>query len=124
MAFTYDPATDRGRVRMLTTDRDNDNQIFQDDEIDAFLDLEGGNIRYAAAMALEAIAADQALVLKVITSMDLTTNGAAVGSMLMKLAVSYRAEEERQGSFDIAEMVVNDFSARERWWKQAQRGAL
>ena len=33
MAFTYDPTTDIGKIRMLVPDRDSQNYVFQDEEI-------------------------------------------------------------------------------------------
>jgi len=123
MSFTYDVTTDAGRVRMLITDRDEVNSIFQDDEIDAFLDLEDGSIRLAAASALEAIAANEALVLKKLVMLDTETDGPAVAAALIKLAASYREQENSSGAFDIAEQGVNDFARRELWWKQFQRGS-
>lgn len=124
MAFTYNTTTDRGRVRMLITDRDEENPIFQDDEIDAFLDMNDDSIRLAAASALETIATDQALVLKVLVLLDTETDGAKVAEALMKRAKSLREQEESVGSFDVAEMVVNDFGERERIWKELQREGL
>lgn len=121
MAFTYDTATDRGRVRMLITDRDEENPIFQDAEIDAFLDMNDDSVRLAAASALETIATDQALVLKVLVTLDLETDGAKVADSLMKRAASLRAQEESVGAFDVAEMVVNDFSTRERLFNEILR---
>lgn len=64
MAFTYDVTTSRGKVRRLIGDVDTAvaaNQVFTDDEIDAFLSLSSSDLFDAAAMALEAMAADQAL---------------------------------------------------------------
>lgn len=124
MAFTYDVTTDRGKVRMLITDRDSSNSIFQDDEIDAFLSLEGNSVRLAAATALDAIATDQALVLKKIVMLggDLETDGPAVAKALREQAKALRDTENESGAFDIAEQVVDTFSFRERVWKQAQRG--
>ncbi len=121
MAFTYDTTTDRGRVRMLITDRDETNPIFQDAEIDAFLDMNDDSIRLAAASALETIATDQALVLKVLVTLDLETDGAKVADSLMKRAASLRAQEESVGAFDVAEMVVNNFSERERLYNEILR---
>lgn len=121
MAFTYDTTTDRGRVRMLITDRDEENPVFQDAEIDAFLDMNDDSVRLAAASALETIATDQALVLKVLVTLDLETDGAKVADSLMKRAASLRAQEESVGAFDVAEMVVNDFSARERLFNEILR---
>lgn len=63
MAFTLDPTTDRGKVRLLVGDTDTAtvaNQIFTDAEVDAFLDLEGNNVYAAAAAAASSIAASSA----------------------------------------------------------------
>lgn len=128
MAFNYVLSTDRGKVRLMIPDRVTPNHIFEDDEIDVFLSIEGSNIKRATAMALETIAADQVLVLKVITLMDLRTDGAAVGRELLKRAADLRKQAdfdesaEDGGAFDIAEMVVDPFTERERIWKETQRG--
>lgn len=63
MAFTYDPTTARGTVRLLIGDTDTvaeRNQIFTDADIDAFLTLEGQSVYAAAAAACRAIAASVA----------------------------------------------------------------
>lgn len=124
MAFTYDTTTDRGRVRMLITDRNEASPIFQDDEIDAFLALEDDSVRRAAALALETIASDQVLVLKVIVTLDTETDGAKVSDALLKRAAALRAQEDSTGAFDIAEMVVNDFSERERLYNEILREGI
>lgn len=128
MSFSYVLGTARGKVRLMIPDRITPNHIFEDDEIDAFLSIEGDNIKRAAAMALETIAADQVLVLKVITLMDLRTDGAAVARELLKRAGELRKQADTEeanedgGAFDIAEMVVDNFTERERIWKETQRG--
>jgi len=130
--FTYDPTADAGIVRLLITDTDvanPDNQIFEDAEIDAFLTLEGSVVKRAAARALDVIATREVLVQKVIKIMDLTTDGAKVADALRALAKALRDEAAEDllaagGLFDWAEMVVDDFSARERLLKQAQRGLI
>lgn len=116
MAFTYDVSSDRGRVRMLITDRDEANAIFSDDEIDAFLAMESSSIRLAAAAALETIAASEALVQKRITILDLTTDGPAVAKALMDAAKALRdREKDNDGAaFDIAELVLDQFTYRDR----------
>lgn len=61
MAFTYDPTTDRGRVRLLVSDTDDQtaaNQVFTDAEIDAFLSLEDNEVYAAAAAAAQSMAAN------------------------------------------------------------------
>jgi len=127
MAFTYDVATDRGRVRLLITDTDTSHAIFTDAEVDAFLGLESSSVKRAAASALDQIASNEALVQKRIRLLDLSTDGPSVAKALREHAALLRTQAdageaaEDGGSFDWAEMVVNDFSARERLWNQALR---
>jgi hypothetical protein len=131
MAFTYNVATDRGKVRLLCTDTDEaggaDAQFFQDDEIDVFLDLMGSNILRAAAVALLTIAAQEVLLMKRITLLDLSTDGPAEAAALRELANTYQEKadlaeaSEVGGAFDYAEMVVDEFTARERLEKEALR---
>lgn len=127
MAFTYDVTTDIGKVRMLIPDRVEDGAIFQDDEIGAYLSMNDSNVRRAAAEALETIASDEAMTLKVISTLDITTNGASTSSAIIERAKLLRkaADEadgaEDGGMLDYAEMNLNAFTARERVWKQALR---
>lgn len=120
MAFTYDVSTDRGKVRLLITDVQEANPLFQDAEIDAFLAL-NTSVRLAAAAALEVIAASEVLVLKKIVNLDLETDGPAVARELRELAKQLRAQDASIGAFDIAEQIHDDFTLREYWLKQAQR---
>lgn len=131
MAFTYNVATDRGKVRLLCTDTDvaggADAQFFQDDEIQFFLDLMGGNLLRAAAMALLTIAAQETLLMKRIRLLDLHTDGPAEAAALRELADTYQEKAdlmeaaEGDGAFDYAEMVYDEFTARERLEKEALR---
>jgi hypothetical protein len=105
---TYDPTTDPGMVRLLISDTDvNDAErcIFTDAEIAQFLVIEAADVKRAAAQALETIASNEALVSKVITSQDISTNGAAVAAELRARAQVLRdqAEEVDGFGFDIAE---------------------
>lgn len=129
MAFTFDSTTDRGRVRLLIGDIRSDiagSPIFQDGEIDAFLEIEGGTVKLAAALAAETIAFNEALVQKKITLLGghLETDGPATAAALRASAKAWREQEDSSGAFDIAEQVVDDFTFRDRAWKQAQRGAI
>jgi len=127
MTITYDTATNIGKTRMLIPDRDLSSAVFQDVEIQAFLDLNDQTVRRAAAEALETIASDQAMTLKVIRLLDLSTDGRAVSQALLERAARLReaadqAEEgEEGGLFDYAEMVTGAFTERERILKQALR---
>lgn len=112
MTFTYDTTNDRGKVRLLATDTDAGRVIFDDAEIDAFLAIEG-SVFPAAALALETIAANEALVKQRIKLLDLTTDGPAVADALMKRARLLR-ERAAAGSvpFATAEF-ADDFWQRE-----------
>ena len=126
--FTYDPTTDRGRVRMLITDRNAATEIFNDGEVDAYLLMMGNNVLRAAALALMTIASEEALQLKVIKLLELTTDGAKLADSLRRLALEYQEKAdlaeaaEAGGAFDYAEMVVDEFTYRERLDKEALRG--
>lgn len=127
MPFTYDVSTEAGKVRLLAVDNRFDGYIFEDDEIDVFLELQSNSIYRAAALALETIAADQALCLKRITSLDLSTDGPATAKALREQADALREQakeaeaREEGGVFDIAEMVVDGFTRRDRWWNERLR---
>jgi hypothetical protein len=85
-------------------------QLFDDDQLQAFLDLETANIKRAAADALDAIATSEVLVSKVITSQDVSTDGAKVADALRKGAAALREQadlDDERGDgfyFDVVEM--------------------
>jgi len=130
MSFTYNASlsTDRDKVRLLATDVDAASPIFTDAEMDAFMSLEGSNIKRSAALALETIARNQVLVLKVIRLLEIQTDGASVARELRMQADKLREQADRDeaasdgGAFDWAEMVVDDFSLRNRFVSSALRG--
>ena len=123
MSFTYDPATDAGKVRLLISDTQDTNHIFEDTEIQSFLDIQD-DPRLAAAMALETIAASQVLLLKVIATPQLSTHGDKMARVLKELAESLRNRVDDDYAFDWAEEVQNSFSERDRIYKQFLRGAI
>lgn len=92
----------RDRVRLLITDTNPEKQIFSNEEIDEFLAMNGDDVRLAAAEALETIATSEALTLKVIKLLDLTTDGAKLAETLMKRAEKLREHAEgNEEDFDI-----------------------
>jgi len=127
MAFSYDPATNAGKVRLLIPDRVDSGHLFEDDEIETFLSLENSSIKRAAALALETAASDNALVLKVIKLLDLSTDGARTSAALLERAGKLRSQADAEeaaddgGAFDVAEWTVNDFAYRERMRNEALR---
>jgi hypothetical protein len=93
--ITTDPSTALGRVRLLIPDLDAEHLLFVDDQLAAFLDLEGDNVRRAAACALETLASNEAMVSKVIRTQDLSTDGVKVAAELRARAAHLRALADR-----------------------------
>ena len=131
MPFTYDLTTDVGKVRLLIPDRVEAVAVFaEDDEVQAFLDLEG-DVRRAAALALETIGSDLNLVLRYTKSPDgLMVDGVKAAAEARARAKALREQADVAaatdasaggGSFDWAELVVDPFSARERLWAERLR---
>lgn len=87
-----DFATDVGMVRLLLNDVDEGSLVFQDLEIQAFLTLEGGSVKKAAAQAIDTNATNEALASKVIKDHQLATDGAKVADAMRKHATSLREQ--------------------------------
>jgi hypothetical protein len=93
--------------------------VFTDEEIQEFIDLYPANLWYAAAEALDTIAASQVMILKVVSRLDVSTNGAAVGAELRARARQLRATGDAMAGADVSdvstiEMLLGDFSIREQ----------
>ena len=104
MTFTYDPTTDAGKVRLLIRDTDTSDpakQVFQDAEVDALLDLEAGDVKLAAANALDTIASNHALLVKKVKLGDIGTDGPAVAAALRVHAENLRAQAAAGGADDL-----------------------
>lgn len=128
MTYSYDPATDIGKIRLIISDKDEQHVIFQDEELQAYLDMTG-DVRRAAADALESMASNQAMVLKVIRTLNLSTDGAATARALREHAKNLREQADAAdagdgGLFEIAEFAGDVFTQRERVWNQMLRGEL
>lgn len=93
--ITVDPTTDVGFVRLLATDVNEDEAVFEDAAISAFLTREGSNVKRAAALALETIAVSEALRSKVLRTSDgLVTDGAKLHDSLLKRAKALRDQAD------------------------------
>jgi hypothetical protein len=77
-----------GQVRLLITDSSEEpaEQLFNDEQLKAFLSLCGESIHRAAAKALLVMAASEVMVSKKIRTQDLSTDGPAVSAELRALA--------------------------------------
>ena len=94
--FTYEVTSDTGKVRLLLNDVDADTMVFDDDEIQAFLDLEGGSVKRAAAQAIDTNATNEALASKVLRTQDLSTDGAKIADAMRKHADRLREQADRE----------------------------
>jgi len=125
--FTLDETTDIGTVRIIIQDVDAEQALFSDAGITKLLSLNGDDVRLASAAALDIMASNQAMILKVIRTLDLSTDGAAVARALREHASQLRDDAEKAdggeegGLFDYAEMVTNTFTMRERIRNQMLR---
>lgn len=125
--FTLDETTDIGAVRMIIQDMDVEQAMFSDAGITKLLSMNGDDVRLAAAAALDIMASSQAMILKVIRTLDLSTDGASVARALREHAAQLREDAEKAdggeegGLFDYAEIVTNAFTARQRIWNQTLR---
>ncbi len=116
--FTYSLSTDIGKCRLLIPDRVAASAVFQDEELTGFVTLEG-DVRRAAALAIETIASDTAATLRYTQTLGLTVDGTKASAELLKRAATLRAQateaEARSGTlFDIAEFALPPFGDRER----------
>lgn len=104
------PADNVATVRLLISDNATD-PVFADTEVEAFLALEGDNVKRAAAQALDVIASDEALTSKVIRTQDLATDGPKTAAALREHATRLRAQADRaedladEGYFEIVDVV-------------------
>lgn len=98
----YDPNSDAGKVRLLINDVDDENRVFEDGEIAAFLALADDAVLLAAALAIETIADNEVLASKVIKTQDLSTDGAKASDALRaRAAVLRKQHDEGDGYFEV-----------------------
>lgn len=104
-----------GQVRVLIPDlrkledlrdlRNEPRYLFTDDEILAFLAVNNGNVKQAAADACDAIGMDKALQLLVLKTDDKQTDGAKLLDAIVKRAKTLREQakedDENNLSFDV-----------------------
>jgi hypothetical protein len=125
VAFTYDLTTVIGKTRLRIPDRIATDYLFEDAELQVFLDDNGDDTRLAAADALETIASDSVLLLKAVTLLDVTTNGPAMATALMARAAGLREQvsaEDEDAGFDVAEMDLGPDSRAEQRLNEAAFG--
>lgn len=113
-AFPVDYSTAVGRVRALIPDTatadgtGGTDYLFSDSHLEAYLTISAGSATRAAGFAVQAIAGDQALLLKHVRTDDLAVNGAAVAEALLKQAKALfdQADAEDVAALDESFQVV------------------
>ena len=113
MAYTYDTATNNGKVRLLIQDTTEADAVFTDAELAVFLDMESDNVRRGAAMALEAMAADKARLSKRQRTLNWDKDTRGVAKELREQAASLRASEDSAPQYGTAEVNGGVFTALE-----------
>lgn len=109
MAFTYDLTTDIGEVRLLIGDTTQgsgvkpDHANFTDEEVQHFLDAEGGAVKGAAGLACEVLAAMYATVVDISVG-PRRESLSKIADNFLRLAEKYR--EEAGGGRGIASVGV------------------
>lgn len=110
MSIDYTSPT--GQVRLLLSDVDESNEVFSDAEIGAFLAIENGSVKRAAAQAIDTQATNEALAVKVLKDHQVETDGAKLADSMRKHADSLRAQakfDEENGDagyfFDVVDVI-------------------
>ncbi|ASX99255.1 hypothetical protein SEA_MOLIVIA_31 [Arthrobacter phage Molivia] len=85
--------------------------IFEDDQIQAFLAVNGDKVKLAAAQAIDALAINEAYISKKIRTEDLSTDGPAVADAMRKGADALRRQQrDEDQALGLEEnFVVTDF---------------
>lgn len=105
-----------GQVRVLIPDlrkledlrdlRNEPRYLFTDDEILAFLAVNNGNVKRAAADACDAIGMDKALQLLVLKTDDKQTDGAKLLDAIVKRAKTLREQAKEDDENDLSFNVI------------------
>lgn len=89
-AISTDPATDIGMIRLLTADLNPTAPLFTDVQLAAFLSVEAGSVKRAAAAALTAVSTSEVLLSRKFSTQDLSVDGPAVAAELRAQAKTLR----------------------------------
>lgn len=123
MAFSYDLNTNVGKVRLLIRDTDQTKALFQDEELQFFLDQNSANLLLAAADALESLASNAALLHKLEEIGDYRFDSKGMSAALLKMAARYREKVEQEPAFAVAEQTLSVFNEAEILWNEALKTA-
>lgn len=104
-------------MRLVIPDKDVNNTIYTDEELQSFLEIEG-SWRCGAALALETASTDDLIVLKLIRVKDIeVVNVDRASALLLKRAQTLRAQaasDDEDAGFDVIPIVYDEFTYRQR----------
>lgn len=143
MGFTYIPGTPIFYVRLLIPDTNAASPIFDDTEIQAFMDINQmtwqssmfssyqsgtqqlpatpSNFLRAAALALNTLAGNTARLASVVQLLDVRLAPAVAAKALQDTAQRYLDMDNNSGAFAIYEQCTTVWSFRDRWLAMLQR---
>lgn len=119
-AGPVDPLTEVGQIRLLISDvggDDGESFIFNEDEVQAFLNLEPSHLYRAAALALRTLASNEALVQKRIKYLELETDGPATAKALLEAAKGLEERADKAEDDDVLPAFASmggDFTSRDQ----------
>ena len=122
MSFTFNTATNIGKVRALCRDTNSASYVLSDEEINVFLSLEENDLYSSAALALESIASDKALVAKVISAGDYKEDTTKMSDLLLKTADRFRQRANSIPAEAQVEEILTDFNYNDILTNKALRG--
>ena len=125
-------------------DTDSSAPIFDDDEVNQFIQMTSSQAIYqsgqanptgnsvsapvqvyswyqAAALGLQTMAANKAYLASISKILDVTLDASKSQKALSAMAEAYLKRDDNSGAFAVAEWVNDEFSARERVYKQFLR---
>ena len=107
MAFTYDPTTDAGMVRLLIADTDGDTAVFSDAEIAAVYASNGNSVKRTASQLLDILSTNHAKLAVRVSRGDVDEDLTKVASELRAQAALYRAQADDEDEGGCLEAVIS-----------------
>ena len=111
--YSYDISTNLGKIRALIGDTDATSVLLTDAKISAFLALKSNDLFLTAALALNAIAANKALLAKRKTAGNYSEDLTAIAKECRETAKVYEEMARNVPAEAVAEQFFTDFSYRD-----------
>lgn len=110
MSFTYNLSTSVGQLRLLIGDTTQSGALFSDEELNAFLSMNSGDIFSSAALALRRIAVNKALIAKAVSAGNYSEDTRDIPKILLSTAKDLEAASKDIPADAQVEIIYNDFN--------------